>query len=135
MDFVDGYDELPPEVQEKVKRALEQGHVDDEDWNGDKECNRYDPSNSRQGMFLKKTPKKKAKKVSKPPFLYEYSQSNGCRMRTMPMHSRHRRSAAARRKGTTMRMRSQRRRSGPRRQPPSRMKTTKKLRHQRSRAR
>lgn len=34
MEFVDGYDTLPPEVQEKVKRAIEQGHVDDEDWNG-----------------------------------------------------------------------------------------------------
>lgn len=34
MDMVDGYDELPDEVQEKVKRALEQGHVDDADWNG-----------------------------------------------------------------------------------------------------
>lgn len=34
MDLVDGYDELPPDAQQKVKRALEQGHVDDEDWNG-----------------------------------------------------------------------------------------------------
>lgn len=65
MEFVDGYEDLPPEVQEKVKRALDQGHVDDEDWNGDKECNRFDPANKNQGMFVKKkTPKKKAKKVS-----------------------------------------------------------------------
>lgn len=34
MDLIDGYDELPSDAQEKVKRALEQGHVDDEDWNG-----------------------------------------------------------------------------------------------------
>jgi hypothetical protein len=34
MELVDGYDELPDEAQEKVKRALEQGHVDDEEWNG-----------------------------------------------------------------------------------------------------
>lgn len=34
MDLVDGYDELPEDAQEKVKRALEQGHVDDDDWNG-----------------------------------------------------------------------------------------------------
>ena len=34
MDLVDGYDALPQEVQEKVVRAFEQGHVDDEDWNG-----------------------------------------------------------------------------------------------------
>lgn len=34
MEMIDGYDELPEDAQEKVKRALEQGHVDDEDWKG-----------------------------------------------------------------------------------------------------
>lgn len=34
MDLVDGYEELPKDAQEKVKRALEQEHVDDEEWNG-----------------------------------------------------------------------------------------------------
>lgn len=34
MDMVDGFEELPEDAQEKVKRALEQGHVDDDDWNG-----------------------------------------------------------------------------------------------------
>lgn len=34
MDLVDGYDTLPPSAQEKVKRSLEEKHVDDEDWNG-----------------------------------------------------------------------------------------------------
>lgn len=34
MEFVDGFDTLPDDAAEKVKRALEQGHVDDEDWNG-----------------------------------------------------------------------------------------------------
>ncbi len=29
---LDGYDELPVEYQEKVVNALEQGHIDDEDW-------------------------------------------------------------------------------------------------------
>ena len=29
---LDGYDELPEEFQEKITNALEQGHVDDEDW-------------------------------------------------------------------------------------------------------
>ena len=29
---LDGYEELPEEFQEKVVRALEQGHIDDEDW-------------------------------------------------------------------------------------------------------
>lgn len=32
MDNVDGYDELPDEMKEKVARAMKQGHVDDEDW-------------------------------------------------------------------------------------------------------
>jgi hypothetical protein len=34
MEYVDGYDTLPADAQAKVKRALEQGHVDDDDWNG-----------------------------------------------------------------------------------------------------
>ena len=34
MELVDGYEELPEHAQAKVKRALEQGHVDDDDWNG-----------------------------------------------------------------------------------------------------
>lgn len=29
---LDGYDELPLDLQEKVANALQQGHVDDEDW-------------------------------------------------------------------------------------------------------
>ena len=32
LDLFDGYDELPEDAQEKMRRALEQGHVDDEDW-------------------------------------------------------------------------------------------------------
>lgn len=31
---MDGYDELSAENQEKVRQALEQGHVDDSDWKG-----------------------------------------------------------------------------------------------------
>lgn len=34
LDLIDGYEELPAEAQEKVKRAFENTHVDDEDWNG-----------------------------------------------------------------------------------------------------
>lgn len=34
MELVDGYDELAADSQAKVKRALEQKHVDDEDFNG-----------------------------------------------------------------------------------------------------
>jgi len=33
-DLVDGFDELPAEMQEKVKTALEEGHVADDDWRG-----------------------------------------------------------------------------------------------------
>jgi hypothetical protein len=31
-ELVDGLDELPEDLQDKVKRAIEQGHVDDADW-------------------------------------------------------------------------------------------------------
>lgn len=34
IDLFDGYDELPDHLQEKMRRTLEQGHVDDEDWKG-----------------------------------------------------------------------------------------------------
>jgi len=34
MELVDGLEELDEASQEKVKRALKQGHVDDEDWRG-----------------------------------------------------------------------------------------------------
>ncbi|KAJ5792754.1 uncharacterized protein N7503_008732 [Penicillium pulvis] len=38
--LLDGYDEIPEEFQEKVRRAVENGHIDDEDWKGDIEMNR-----------------------------------------------------------------------------------------------
>ena len=34
LDIVDGYDELPADAQEKVRFALRNGHVQDEDWKG-----------------------------------------------------------------------------------------------------
>lgn len=34
IDALDGYDELEAGEQEKIQRAFEQGHVDDEDWKG-----------------------------------------------------------------------------------------------------
>lgn len=37
MDLVDGYEELPKEIQDKVKLALEERHVDDDEWNGVRE--------------------------------------------------------------------------------------------------
>lgn len=33
-DYLDGYDELSEDAQEIVRRAFEQGHVDDEEWRG-----------------------------------------------------------------------------------------------------
>ena len=34
VDLLDGYDEIPEEWQEKIKTALEDGHVADEAWRG-----------------------------------------------------------------------------------------------------
>ena len=34
LDILDGYDELPTEYQDKIKYALQNGHVNDEDWKG-----------------------------------------------------------------------------------------------------
>lgn len=34
MELLEGYDELSEELQDKVGSALENGHVDDEDWRG-----------------------------------------------------------------------------------------------------
>lgn len=34
VSMLDGYEELPDDLQEKVKLALENGHVADEDWRG-----------------------------------------------------------------------------------------------------
>ncbi|KAL9018266.1 MAG: hypothetical protein Q9185_004432 [Variospora sp. 1 TL-2023] len=40
LDMLDGYEELPDDLQEKVKQSIENGHVSDEDWRGDLEQNR-----------------------------------------------------------------------------------------------
>ncbi|KAL4897281.1 poly polymerase and DNA-ligase Zn-finger region-domain-containing protein [Aspergillus ambiguus] len=39
-EAIDGFEDLAPENQERVMRALKQGHVDDDEWNGDPEMNR-----------------------------------------------------------------------------------------------
>ncbi|KAI8937228.1 hypothetical protein NX059_006437 [Plenodomus lindquistii] len=56
-EMVDGFDELPDEYQEKIKYALENGHVHDDDWKGDVELNR-----PGQKGIKKRTSKKKGKK-------------------------------------------------------------------------
>lgn len=37
-DLIDGLDDLPEDAQQKVKHALEQAHVDDDEWNGVSTC-------------------------------------------------------------------------------------------------
>lgn len=37
-DLIDGYEDMPPGYQEKILRALEQGHVDDDEWKGVRLC-------------------------------------------------------------------------------------------------
>ncbi|OCK86229.1 zf-PARP-domain-containing protein [Lepidopterella palustris CBS 459.81] len=61
VDLVDGYDELPEKYQAKVRQALEQGHVADEDWRGDVEMNRP----GMKGMHVKSPKPKKPRKKSK----------------------------------------------------------------------
>lgn len=34
LEYLDGYDEIGPELQVKVERALKEGHIDDSDWTG-----------------------------------------------------------------------------------------------------
>ena len=34
LDLFDGFDELPDDLQEKVKTALADGHIADDDWTG-----------------------------------------------------------------------------------------------------
>ncbi|KAL4870932.1 hypothetical protein BDV12DRAFT_164939 [Aspergillus spectabilis] len=60
LDMLDGFEGLPSELQEKIKKSLDQGHVDDEDWKGDPELNR-----PGQHGFRLRTPKKKAAKADK----------------------------------------------------------------------
>ncbi|PLB38473.1 uncharacterized protein BDW47DRAFT_104897 [Aspergillus candidus] len=53
LDALDGYDELEAGEQEKIQRAFEQGHVDDEDWKGDVEVNRPGSTGFRKRISKK----------------------------------------------------------------------------------
>jgi hypothetical protein len=55
MELLEGYEDLDEDLQEKVSRAIEQGHIDDDDWTGDPEFNRP----GRRGKFSRSSPKKK----------------------------------------------------------------------------
>ncbi|KAJ0423733.1 hypothetical protein BJY00DRAFT_278195 [Aspergillus carlsbadensis] len=57
LDLLDGYEDLPQEHQEKLARALDQGHIDDDDWNGDLEMNRP----GKHGFRVRVAKKKAAK--------------------------------------------------------------------------
>ncbi|RDW86863.1 uncharacterized protein DSM5745_03505 [Aspergillus mulundensis] len=57
LDMLDGYEDLPSDLQEKIEKAMKQGHVDDEEWRGDAELNVPGASG-----FRVKTPAKKAQK-------------------------------------------------------------------------
>ncbi|CAG8335690.1 unnamed protein product [Penicillium nalgiovense] len=37
---LDGFDEMSEELQDKIRKAVEVGHVEDEEWRGDVQCNR-----------------------------------------------------------------------------------------------
>ncbi|ETI25451.1 hypothetical protein G647_02224 [Cladophialophora carrionii CBS 160.54] len=52
--IIDGYEEIDDEAREKIKFALHNGHVPDEDWKGEPELNRP----GKKGIN-KRTPKKK----------------------------------------------------------------------------
>jgi hypothetical protein len=52
MALLEGFDALDDEWQAKVSRAIEEGHVDDEDWTGD-------PDYNRSGMWGKGPKRKK----------------------------------------------------------------------------
>ncbi|OQD76176.1 hypothetical protein PENDEC_c005G02547 [Penicillium decumbens] len=58
--LLDGYDELPEDVQLNIRTALTQGHVDDADWRGDLEVNRPGKTGFRVRGAAKKAKEKKA---------------------------------------------------------------------------
>ncbi|RMZ76455.1 hypothetical protein DV737_g4812, partial [Chaetothyriales sp. CBS 132003] len=55
MDALDGWDEVDHESRTKIRQALKDGHIPDEDWRGDPELNRP----GKRGIN-KSTPKKSA---------------------------------------------------------------------------
>ncbi|KAJ5344205.1 hypothetical protein MYU51_003363 [Penicillium brevicompactum] len=60
-ELLDGWEDLTNEYKDKISQTLERGHVDDEDWRGDIECNR--PGGS--GMRVKVKAAKGAKGAKK----------------------------------------------------------------------
>ncbi|KAH8424124.1 uncharacterized protein LDX57_001878 [Aspergillus melleus] len=54
LSTIDGFEDLSEEHQDKVRKAVEQGHVDDEDWKGDVEMNRPGKNGFRKRVTKKK---------------------------------------------------------------------------------
>ncbi|KAL1989489.1 hypothetical protein VTN49DRAFT_6686 [Thermomyces lanuginosus] len=65
VSMLDGFEELSQENQEKVKRALKQGHVDDEEWRGDVEMNRPGSTGFRKKASKKDKGKEEKEKGGK----------------------------------------------------------------------
>ncbi|KAJ5235085.1 uncharacterized protein N7469_004253 [Penicillium citrinum] len=72
-DALDGFDEVPLEMQEKIKTALVKGHVEDEEWNGDVEFNRP----GMRGMHARKPRAKKESKDASPKKTKSAATENG----------------------------------------------------------
>ncbi|KAL8763744.1 MAG: hypothetical protein Q9184_000536 [Pyrenodesmia sp. 2 TL-2023] len=55
-DMLDGYEDLPSDLQEKIAQAFEDGHVADDDWRGD-------PEQNRPGMKGFRSPARKKSRI------------------------------------------------------------------------
>ncbi|OQE15999.1 hypothetical protein PENFLA_c029G05004 [Penicillium flavigenum] len=60
---LDGFDEMSEELQDKIRKAIEVGHVEDEEWRGDLQCNR--PGSVGMRVKASKAKAKEAKDAEK----------------------------------------------------------------------
>ncbi|KAK4697265.1 hypothetical protein P7C71_g794, partial [Lecanoromycetidae sp. Uapishka_2] len=65
VEMLDGYEDVDAGIQAKIRKSLEEGHVPDEDWNGDVEMNR--PGMNGFRTPASKKAKKEEQKVSRHP--------------------------------------------------------------------
>ncbi|KAJ5103514.1 hypothetical protein N7532_004043 [Penicillium argentinense] len=63
-DTLDGWEELDDETREKIRTAIEKGHIEDDEWNGDAECNRPGKTGMRAKSSNKADAKDDAKETS-----------------------------------------------------------------------
>lgn len=66
-DMLDGYDDLEnsPEVQEKIRRVVKQGHIDPEDFKGDAAYNVLGQKGIRPRNYMKKAQQEDGEEVSR----------------------------------------------------------------------